>query len=289
MNQAGAGLRAIDFRVQPPWRWTESEPEIEGLDGYKRVYGEGYKRGHSYERLRADLVRLGIQAVVHSEPVRGHARDWNDRTHETLKRSPDVFVAGFCGVDPRDIMGGLHEIDRCYHDLGLRGVSLVCDFHNIDLSDKRCYPFYAKAAQLGIPVALHVGVNFTTSSPIRHGHPAHVDEIACHFPDLVLICAHGGWPWPNEMIAVAWKHANVYLDFGAIAPKYIASDAGGWEPMKHFMNSVLQERILFASDWPMIGHDRLLAELALLELKPAVLDKYLRGNAQRLLERMHAR
>jgi predicted TIM-barrel fold metal-dependent hydrolase len=182
-------------------------------------------------------------------------------------------------------MGGVREIDRCYHELGLRGLSIVCDFYNMDLSDKRCYPLYAKAAELGMPVALHVGVNFTSHSPMRHGHPQFVDEIACHFPDLVLICCHGGWPWATEMAAVAWKHSNVFLAFGAVSPKYIAHD-GGWDPMKHFMNSVLQDKILFGSDWPMLSHQRMLEEIDLLDLKPAVAEKFLYGNAEGVLARM---
>jgi uncharacterized protein len=276
----------IDFRVQPPWRWSDDDPEVmEGLPGYSRVYGAGYKRGHSYAALHSELTRLDIRAVVHSEPTKGEAHAWNDRVYETMQRDRDRFVAGFCAGDPRDIMGGVREIDRCYHELGLRGLSIVCDFYNMDLSDKRCYPLYAKAAELGMPVALHVGVNFTSNSPMRHGHPQFVDEIACHFPDLVLICCHGGWPWPTEMAAVAWKHANVFLEFGAVSPKYIAAN-GGWEPMKHFMNSVLQDRILFGSDWPMLSHERLLQEIELLELKPAVAEKFLRTNAERVLTRM---
>lgn len=285
MEHKLAPHRAIDFRIQPPWRWTDQDPEIEGLAGYARVYGADYKRGHTYDRLHEDLTRMDVLAVVHSEPTKGDPAAWNDRVHQTMARDPARFVAGFCAGDPRDIMGSIREIDRCYHDLKLRGLSVVCDFYNIDLSDKRCYPLYARAAQLRMPVALHVGVNFTSHSPIRHGHPQFVDEIACHFPELILVCCHGGWPWPNEMVAVAWKHANVYLEFGAVSPKYMAS-GGGWEPMKHFMNSVLQDRILFGSDWPMIGHDRLLEEVELLGLKSTVVEKYLKGNAETLLHRM---
>jgi len=280
---------AIDFRIQPPWRWREDEPEppsSAGLAGYRAVYGADYKKGVSFESLQADMRRHGIRGLIHSEPTSGSTRDWNDRVAETIARDRSLFLAGFCSADPRDIMEGVREIDRCYHELGLRGLSLVPDFYNIDLADKRCYPLIAKAAELGMPVGLHVGVNFTTTSPIRHGHPSYVDEIACHFPDLILICLHGGWPWPTEMIAVAWKHRNVYLEFGAIAPRYLASADGGWHPMRHFMNTQLQDRILLGTDWPMIRHDRLFEELPLLDLKPVVLEKYVRGNAEALLERM---
>ena len=56
--------------------------------------------------------------------------------------------------------------------------------------------------------------------------------------------------------------------------------------MRQFMNSVLQDRILFASDWPMLSHDRLMSEVPLLQLKDSVLDKYLRKNAEALLDRI---
>lgn len=292
MSQSTMSHGSIDFRVQPPWRWDENDPEpkqsIGGL-GYQRVYGADYKRGHTFHGLQADLRNLGLKAIVHSEPTSDNPSKWNDQVYEVIRRAPDLFVGGFCCADPRDIMAGVREIERSHSDLGLRGLTLLPDFYNIDLSDKRCYPLIAKAADLGIPVALHVGVNFTSTSPIRHGHPSHVDEIACHFPDVTLICCHGGWPWPTEMIAVAWKHKNVFLEFGAIAPKYLASAVGGWEPMRHFMNSKLQDRILLGSDWPMMKHDRIFEELPALGLKDSVLEKYTRLNALAVLDKMNSR
>ena len=279
----------IDFRVQPPWRMTNDEPESEGTKGlgnYERLYGKDYKRGHSFTELTDDLRRFGMRAVVQSEPVSGTVRDWNDQVNRVMAKDPKLFPAGFCCADPRDVMAGVREIDRCRHELNLRGLTLMPDFYNMDLADKRCYPLIAKAVELGMPVGLHVGVNFTSSSPIRHGHPQHVDEIACHFPEAIVICNHGGWPWAAEMVAVAWKHKNVYLEFGAIAPKYLGAPDGGWQPMRQFMNTQLQDRILFGSDWPMMNHVRLMSELDMLQLKDTVMEKYLRGNAEALLDRM---
>jgi predicted TIM-barrel fold metal-dependent hydrolase len=178
----------------------------------------------------------------------------------------------------------MREIDRFHRELGLRGLAMMADFFNMDISDKRCWPLYAKAAELGIPVGVHVGINFSTNSPIRHGHPSFIDELACHYPELIIICNHGGWPWAAEMVAIAWKHPNVYLEFGAIAPRYLASSEGGWQPMRQFMNSVLKDRILFGSDWPMLSHDRLMTEIPLLQLKDSVLEKYLKKNAEKLLD-----
>jgi uncharacterized protein len=283
------GLVAIDMRVQPSWRWTDADPlpaRAKTLGGYDRVYGTEFREQHTHASLVSDLRRLKIRAVVQSEPVAGGAAASNDRVAAAMARDPDCFIAGFGAADPRDGLAAIREINRCYSELGLRGLAMMPDFFNMDISDKRCWPLYAKAAELGIPVGIHVGVNFSTNSPIRHGHPSFVDELACHYPELIIICNHGGWPWAAEAVAVAWKHPNVYLEFGAISPRYLAALDGGWSPMRRFMNSVLQDRILFGSDWPMLSHERLLKEIPALELKDAVLEKYLKKNAEALLERV---
>jgi uncharacterized protein len=284
-----AASSAIDMRVQPPWRWSEQDPELEvpdNLKGYERMYELRALMNRTYTTLVEGMTKWNIRAVVQSEPTFGSVREWNDRVAATLRRDRTRFIAGFGAADPCDAMTAIGEMNRCYHELGLRGLSIMPDFFRMDLADKHCYPLFAKAAELKIPVGVHVGVNFSSNSPIRHGHPSFVDEIACDFPDLTIICNHGGWPWPVEMIAVAWKHSNVYLEFGAISPRYMATPDGGWGPMRHFMNSVLQDRILFGSDWPMLSHDRLMEELALLELKDSVLEKFVCRNAEALLNRI---
>jgi predicted TIM-barrel fold metal-dependent hydrolase len=286
---AASGLAAIDMRVQPSWRWSEDEPlpvRAPTLKGYDRVYGTELRNQHSHANLVSDLRRLNVRAVVQSEPIAGSAAASNDRVADVIRRDPACFLAGFGSADPRDGLAAIQEINRFHRELGLRGLAMMADFFNMDIGDKRCWPLYAKAAELGMPVGIHVGVNFSTNSPIRHGHPSFIDELACHYPELVIICNHGGWPWAAEMVAIAWKHPNVYLEFGAIAPRYLALNDGGWQPMRQFMNSVLQDRILFASDWPMLSHDRLMSELPLLQLKDSVLEKYLKKNAETLLDRI---
>jgi predicted TIM-barrel fold metal-dependent hydrolase len=108
--------------------------------------------------------------------------------------------------------------------------------------------------------------------------------VACDFPDLVIVCNHGGWPWITESLAVAWKHSNVYLEFGAIAPKYMADPRGGWQPLPHWMRTQLRSKVLLGTDWPMLRYDRLLDELPLLELSSDAERAYTCENAQRIIE-----
>src|SRR5262245_18490465 len=114
-------FRAIDFRVQPPWRLTDDEPESAsspGLSNYARLYGADDKCGRSLSGLTSGLNSLGVRAVVQSEPGSGLVADWNNQTSLVMRSDSSVFVAGFCAADPRDVMAGVREIERCQRELG---------------------------------------------------------------------------------------------------------------------------------------------------------------------------
>jgi len=151
------------------------------------------------------------------------------------------------------------------------------------LDEKKLYPIYAKAMENNLLVALHTGINYTTHQHMAGENPILLDQLACHFPDLTIVASHGGWPWINEMVAVARKHPQVFIEFGGIAPKYVAAQGGGWEVMHRFMNSVLKDQILYGTDWPTMDHKRTLAEWREMDLKPEVLERLLVGNALELL------
>ena len=137
--------------------------------------------------------------------------------------------------------------------------------------------------ELGLVVTIHSSINFTIDRTIDFSRPIYIDHIACDFPDLKIVGNHGGWPWVTEMVAVAWKHKNVYIEIGAVAPKYIGMPGTGWEPLMVYGNSLLQDRVLFATD-DMIPWQRAVAELQALPLKDKVKEKWLGLNAARLLE-----
>lgn len=277
----------IDVRIKPPLKDTHQDPRVTVPPEYERyneIYGYEDLMNITLEELISEMEQNGVTGgVVQSEHEWGEPADWNDRVGK-LVNEHDIFATGWASADPRRGMDAVRELDRAYHDLGLRGLVFEPGLLKISPTNRLCYPLYAKCVELNIPVALHTGVNFSSHGPISNGRPLLIDEVACDFPELIIICNHGGWPWPAESVAVTWKHPNVYLEFGAISPKYIAS-GGGWDPMPHFMNSVLQDQILFGTDWPMIRYQRVLKDLDALELKDSVREKYLYGNAQKLLER----
>ncbi len=117
---------------------------------------------------------------------------------------------------------------------------------------------------------------------IKGGKSKVLSLLACDFPGLKLVASHGGWPWVNEMVAVAWKHPSVYIEIGAISPRYIGIPGTGWEPLMVYGNSLLRDRVLWATD-AMVPHKRSVEELRALPLKESVKEKWLGLNAARLL------
>jgi uncharacterized protein len=284
----------IDFRVKLPTRISRDEPQPKVPDEYLR-YDEVYSGfianlDNTVDDWIADAEAHGIgRSVMQAEVEWADPRELNDRLATLVQEHPEHIACGFGCVDPRKVMTAVREVDRAIFELGLRGIVFEPGFLEMSPIDPRCYPIYARCAQLGVPVGLHTGVNFSSHGPLEYERPALVDRVACDFPELTLICHHGGWPWPHEAAAVAWKHKNVYLEFGAISPRYMAAGAGGgWGDIAHLMDTVLRDQVLFGTDWPMMRYERVLEEIDLLGLRPESRAAYLGGNAARLLERVEA-
>ena len=175
------------------------------------------------------------------------------------------------------------DLDRYVRNWDMKGLNLQPWVQGIFCNDKRLYPLYSYCQQNDIPVTIHSSINFSLNRKIDYSHPRWLEEVACDFPKLVIVANHAGWPWVNEMVAVAWKHTNVYLEIGGISPKYMVMPGTGWEPFLAYGNSVLQDQILFATD-SIISHDRVVKELDLLPFHDTVKDKLLYKNALRVLK-----
>ena len=207
---------------------------------------------------------------------------------DIVEKHPDRFTGiGTISLDSFTIKRALRQVEECA-EMGMIGLSIEPAFFGLHLNEKKLYPIYAKAMEKNLLVALHTGINYSTNKPMQGENPILLDEIACDFPDLTLVASHAGWPWIPEMVAVARKHPNVLMEFGGIAPKYVAAQGSGWEMMFRFMNSVLSKQIVYGTDWPTMDHQRTLAEWQGLGLKTEVLDQLLCGNAKALV-RQHAK
>jgi len=278
--------RVIDFRVTLPLsefapHTAVGEDEAAYLGNYERVYTQGFGAG-GVERMLADMDGAAIErAVLQAEWGFGDYRAMNAAVIRICREHPDRFIP-YVTVNPAEDDDMAAVVQREVRDNGARGVNLQPFAYRLHCDDRRFYPLYDVCSDLGVPVTVHCSVNFSADRPIEFGRPLHLDQVACDFPGLTLIANHGGWPWVTEMVAVAWKHPNVYVELGAISPKYIARPGTGWEPLLVYGRSLLQDRVLWATDC-MLPFARSLAEARQLPLPPEVIDKWLGLNAARLL------
>ena len=104
-----------------------------------------------------------------------------------------------------------------------------------------------------------------------------------HFPELRVVASPPGWPWVHELLGVAWRHRNVWIGLVAVRPKYLTVAASGYEPLLQYGNTVLQDRIIFGSSYPMLPVERCLEEIAALPLKDGVMRKWTHDNCARFL------
>lgn len=275
----------IDFRIRPARRRAEgggTRTIAEDSSPYLRVYGSEFTEGVAFEDLLEEMEEHKVLGVVQAEYEDDDPATVNARVAAMIAAAPERILAGIATADPRD-PEALSVLCEAHENLGLRGWIFQPGFLQVHATDPRCAPLYAYCEREGHPVTIHTGVNFSRRGSIDYGRPIYIDQVACQFPDLTIVCNHGGWPWVTELLAVIWKHENVYAEFGAISPKYMVGAAGGWEPIVHWMNRMVSGRVLLATDWPMMRYERLRGEIGLLGLSAQAERAYTAGNAEDLL------
>jgi uncharacterized protein len=138
----------------------------------------------------------------------------NDEVAGWVKQHPDRF-AGIGSVDLARPMDAVRELRRCVKQLGFKGLRLLPWLWNLPPDDRRYYPLYAECCELGIPFCLQVG-HTGPLCPSEPGRPIpYLDHVALEFPELVIVGGHIGYPWTQEMIALATKYPNVHIDTSA--------------------------------------------------------------------------
>ncbi len=206
----------------------------------------------------------------------------NDVLAQAVKDHPDTFI-GFGAVDPHLGKWAVHEVQRIA-DLGLRGLKFQPITQGFFPNDEAYYPIYEAAQSLGLTTLFHSGTTgIGAGAPggmglrLKYGRPIHLDDVAADFPDLTIIAAHPGWPWTDELLAIAVHKSNVFIDMSGWAPKH-------FPPLfVQYARTVLQDKMLFGTDWPLLTIERWQAEFAAYDFPAAVVKKIMLENAKRAL------
>jgi len=277
-------MRAIDVHVHP------TDERISRAWGGEQADAERFFRGPwTHEDLDATAARyaaldtLAVLLGADAETTTGVPAYPNDELAAACRKYPDRFI-GFAGIDPWKGELAIRELERCARELGLKGAKFHPGRQEFYPNDRRFYPLFEAASALGMPVLFHTGMMAAgAGTPGGRGvrldftRPIYLDHLAADFPQLTIIAAHPSWPWADEGLALARHKSNVFLDLSGYSPKYIPPQ------YIQFANTLLQDQMLFGSDYPFIPPERWLADFEEAGFRLQVHDKVLRLNAQRAL------
>ncbi len=222
--------------------------------------------------LDASGVRLGLLSAWHGP--QGELIS-NDEVAAAVAAAPDRLV-GIASVDISRPMAAVAEIRRAVGELGFKGVRVLPWLWNLPPDDRRFYPVYVACCELGVPFCLQVG-HTGPLCPSEPGRPIpYLENVALDFPELKIVAGHIGAPWAEEMISLATKFPNLYIDSSAYkASRYPPA-------FVNYLRGHGRKKVLFGSNYPMLTAADCLRDLDSLELDDDAQQRFLYQNAERV-------
>ncbi len=197
---------------------------------------------------------------------------------DAVKKHPDRFK-GLAGIDPTEGMKGVRSLEKAVKELGFIGAHFYPHWFDMPPNHARVYPFYAKCVELEIPIQMQVGQSLVYNPERRLrsvGRPIYLDDIACDFPELKVVGIHIGIPWTDEMIAMAWKHENIFIGSDAHSPKYWPTQ------FINYINTYGKHKVMFGTDFPVLGFEKTRKQIDELNLREESARLFFRENATKL-------
>ncbi|MGH6957167.1 MAG: amidohydrolase family protein [Caulobacteraceae bacterium] len=233
----------------------------------------------------ADVIAM-LDAAGVSRACIGNAgrRAANEDVAAFAAEYPDRLIPWF-RIWGEEGEAGVAALERGVRELGCRGFEISSYREGRYIDDPAYRPFLAKCVELGIPARITVGVHLLSDRPYDYAHPKALDALAIQFPTLKIVAGLGGWPWVADLVAIATRHPNLYIDIACRRAKQLVAPGAGYEPLIYYGSRVLQDRILFGSGWGTLNIPlaQLIAETEALPLKESVRAKWMGANAARVL------
>ncbi len=281
-------LKAIDFHTH-----AEEPCGCHADDGYDdlqtemaRYFRAPWKHPPTVEETAAHYRAQNIAAVifpVDAERETGYRRYKNEEIAELAAKHSDVLIP-FASIDPAKGKMGAREARRLVKDFGVKGFKFHPTYQGFFPNDRAAYVLYEAIAAAGAIALFHTGQTGVGSGMrggngmrLKYSNPMYLDDVAVDFPDMPIVLAHPSFPWQEEALAVATHKPNVYIDLSGWSPKYFPP------VLVRYANTLLREKVLFGSDWPMIAPERWLADFEKIEIKDENRPLILKQNAAKLL------
>jgi len=252
------------------------DPEIGAV--IKWWHAEERYKGRSVEAMIKEMDEVGVEKILmpsfqqYSFMRKTPIVNYNaEDIYKLTKQRPGRFY-GLYGVNPYKRMGAVRELEKAVKEWGFKGAHIHTYGFGIPIDAPDYYPIYAKCAELGVPVEMQVG-HSAEAMPSEMGRPIRLDNIALYFPELKIVGAHTGWPWVEELIALAWKHPNVYISTSGHMPRY-------WDKsLINFMSTRGLGKVMWATDFPVVTPTEGITQINELGLKDIAKQQLLRETA----------
>ena len=201
----------------------------------------------------------------------------NDEVASFVRQYPDRLV-GVASVNLSRPMDAVRELRRCVRELGFRALRIVPWLWGLPPDDRRYYPLYAECIELDVPFCLQVGhtgplLSSETGRPIPY-----LENVALEFPELRIVAGHIGAPWTQEIISLARKFPNLYIDTSAYKATRYPTD------FVEFMRGRGARKVLFGTNYPMLTPSACLEGVKALGLSEEAEQLFLWGNAGRVFK-----
>jgi uncharacterized protein len=271
-------LTAIDVHVH-----LEHPGQASAADrAAKQYFGAGAERDWN---VLADYYRSrSIACVVFTvdERLTGRPQVSNDAVVAFAAENADIAIP-FASLDPTRGAEAVAEAKRLVGAGAVRGLKLHPPLQQFWPNDRLAYPLYEVFAEAKLPVLFHTGHSgIGTGMPggggirLKYGNPMPIDDVAVDFPEMPIILAHPSFPWQDEAISVCLHKPLVYIDLSGWSPKYFSP------ALVQYANTLLRNKVLFGSDYPLLTPDRWLADFAKIGIRDEVRPLILKENAIRL-------
>jgi hypothetical protein len=257
---------------------TESQEAMGRYFRYQPQHQTVPEMAQMYRKLRMAFVVFAVDSPLEKTRIS------NEEVAELAHKNSDVAIP-FASINPHRGTPGVLEARRLIRDFAVKGFKFHPSVQEFFPNDRMAYPLYEVIAEARLPALFHTGQTGVGAGTrgggairLKYSNPICLDDVAADFPDMPIILAHPSVPWQDEQLSVAVHKPNVYIDLSGWSPKY-------FEPkLVQYANTLLKDRMMFGSDYPVISPERWLEDFEKLQIKPEVRPLILKMNAARLLK-----
>jgi predicted TIM-barrel fold metal-dependent hydrolase len=256
------------------------------LDASAAYFRADQDRSPTVEALAAHYRERNMAAViftVDATTALEHPALSSEEIAERASEHADVLIP-FGSVDPLSGAASVTRARRLVEQHGVRGFKFHPSLQGFRPNDPKFRPLWAELEALGVVSLFHTGqTGIGAGLPggrgikLRYSDPMLIDDVAAEFPALPIVLAHPGVPWVDSSMAIATHKANVFIDLSGWAPKYLPPK------LVRQAGTILRNKVLFGSDYPVLAPDRWLREFEALDIPDAARPLILRENAIGLL------